>query len=102
MKRTFFAKPCIILGALFLLLSLSSHSQAQVVTTDKNPDFRTDCEKDQDVKSLQDKVLYGYPELETCYEIALIDCQLRGLTDPKRKAELEAKRNELIAAANDK
>ena len=102
MKRTFFAKPCIILGALFLLLTLPSQSQAQVLTTDKNPDFRTDCEKDQDVKSLQDKVLYGYPELEPCYEIALIDCQLRGMVDPKRKAELESKRNGFIAGANDK
>jgi len=101
-KKPFFAKACFSLGAFLFLLLLSSETQAQVLTQDKNPDFRSDCEKDPEVKSLQDKVLYGYPEMEPCYQIALIECQLRGITDPKKKAELEAKRDEYLEEAKDK
>ena len=90
------------IGTLFLFLFLSFPAQAQVLTTDKNPDFRSACEKDPSVQSLQDKVLYGYPEMETCYQIALIDCELRASVDSKRKAELEAKRREYVAEARSK
>ena len=87
---------------LFLFLVLSFPARAQILTTDKNPDFRSACEKDPSVQSLQDKVLYGYPEMESCYQIALIDCELRASVDPKRKAELEAKRREYVAEATSK
>jgi hypothetical protein len=90
------------IGTLFLFLFLSFPAQAQVLTRDKNPDFRSACEKDPAVQSLQDKVLYGYPEMEPCYEIALIDCELRGSVDPKRKAELEARRAEYLMQASSK
>ena len=90
------------IGTLFLFLFFSFPAQAQVLTTDTNPDFRSGCEKDPSVQSLQDKVLYGYPEMESCYQIALIDCELRASVDPKRKAELEAKRAEYLAEARNK
>lgn len=102
MEGSSLAKGWFHFGALLWFLILSFPIHAQVLPTDKNPDFRTECEKDPYVKSLQDKVLYGYPEMESCYEIALIDCELNGSVNPKRKAELEAKKAEYLADARNK
>jgi len=96
-------RPCFTFVALFLLLLVTCQTRAQVVLTqDKNPDFRSQCEKEPQVKALQDKVLYGYPEMEPCYQVALIECQLRGTGDGKMRADLEAKKAVYLAEANDK
>lgn len=99
MKRNTF---CFAFAALFLLSFLSGRTPTQVLTQDKNPDFRSSCEKEPDVKALQDKVLYGYPEMEPCYQVALIECQLRGVVDTKLRGDLEVKRTSYLAEANDK
>ena len=103
MKRNpFFVRLWFTFGALCLLLLVPGHSRTQVLTQDKNPDFRSHCEKEPEVKGLQDKVLYGYPEMEPCYQVALIECQLRGVVDAKLRGELEVKRTSYLAEANDK
>jgi hypothetical protein len=102
-RKDHVVKLCLGFGSVFLRLSLffpSVASLGQALSQDKNPpDFRSVCEKEPDVEALQNKVLYGYPEMEPCYEIALIECQLRGTTDPNRKAELQMKENEYLAKA---
>src|SRR5262249_22096050 len=90
------------IAAWLLLLLLAAPTSGQAINSEKNPDLRSDCEKEPYVLALQDKVLYGYPEMEPCYEIALIECQMRGLIDPKRKAELEGRKAAYVEEANDK
>jgi hypothetical protein len=102
-RKDNFVEFCLKFGSIFLLLSVffpPVASLGQALTQDKNPpDFRSACEKEPDVVALQNKVLYGYPEMQPCYEIALIECQLHGTVDPTRKAELQTKENEYLAKA---
>jgi len=90
-----------LFGALILVLLVVCDVRAQAIGQDKNPDFRSNCEKEPEVKALQDKVLYGYPELEPCYQVALIECQLRGVVNGKQRSDLEVKRTAYLAEAND-
>lgn len=101
-NNPFLIKPCFRLGTLFFLLLVACLTPGQILTQDKNPDLRSDCEKEPEVKALQDKVLYGYPELEPCYQIALIECQLHGVVDARIRTDLETKRTAYLAEANDK
>lgn len=93
------------LGALMAALGVSHQSSlpwAQALPLSGNPDFRSSCEKDSEVEALQNKVLYGYPEMEPCYKAALTECQLRATSDPQKKASLQVEENEYLAQAHDK